>query len=627
MTDHTEPAREEPFAVTLHRRTLLRGGLLGGLGLAAAALIGCGGDDDDDDTGATTTTTTTTTQATATAGDDADDDVSAVAETEEDVEAEDTVATIKRATGFTTAAGRFVPWQIDEPDTPPKFGGTLVQRFTFDPGPLDPAIAAAGGTMTGVNLIYNRLIGVYSGWDSDPYARNDLVPELAESWEISADGLTYTFHVQPGTKFQNVAPVNGRELTAQDVKYSFDRYSETGSPHRSNFAHVTSIEAPDNATVVIKLRQPTPDFIFPLSTPFSTVHGPELVDSGEILTKGIGTGPMILEDWTGGVGGAFNKNPDYFRGPVKIDRFELPFVLDLAAAEAQFRVGRHDFGLSAATSDDLEKILDTNPDTQYFGNPLFSSTLALTFNMDLPRWEDVRIRRALSLAYDRDEMLDIIYSGAGVILPQMDWRFFWEEEPTPESGVLGNWWRYDPAEAKKLLDAAGASDLEFEMMYYNYSNTSNSLPNEVWLDQFSRVGIKLNLSSRDYNEYNSQWTTRSGTTDTYDGWVAQLAYPDHYVYGINHSESSGNRNRINDPQIDAWAEKHQVENDPETRTELARNVWHRVLDQVYRITKANGYSAVLQQPWVRALRYARSPGSGHMYLDTGYEAYNTWLDK
>ena len=125
--------------------------------------------------------------------------------------------------------------------------------------------------MTGVNLIYNRLIGVYSGWDSDPYARNDLVPELAESWEISEDGLTYTFHVQEGIKFQNVAPVNGRVLTAHDAKFSFDRYSEKGSPHRSNFLHVTSIEAADDATLVITLKQPTPDFIFPLATAFSTV--------------------------------------------------------------------------------------------------------------------------------------------------------------------------------------------------------------------------------------------------------------------------------------------------------------------------------------------------------------------
>ena len=620
MTDDHDATRHDPFGITIDRRVLLRGGLLGGLGLAAAALIGCGGGDDDDDD---TSTTTTTTQAATTDSDGA----AKVAETEATVEAEDTVATIKRATGFTTTAGRFVPWQIEEPDTPPKFGGTLVQRFTFDPGPLDPAIAAAGGTMTGVNAVYNRVLGVYSGWDSDPYARNELVPELAESWETSEDGLAYTFHFRPGVKFQNVAPVNGRELTARDAKFSFDRYAKTGSPHRSNFLHVTSIEAPDDATLVTRLKQPTPDFIFPLAAAYSTVHGPELVDSGEIITRAIGTGPMILDFWRGGDGGAFDKNPDYFRGPVKIDRWELPFVLDLAAAEAQFRVGRHDYGIYAQTSDDIEKIVETNPDTQYFANPLFVGGLALTFNMDLPRWDDVRIRRALSLAYDREEMIDIIYSGAGVVLPQMDWRFFWEEEPTAESGVLGNWWRHDPAEAKKLLDAAGASDLEFEMMYYNYSNVSNSLPNEVWLDQFSRIGIKLKLSSRDYNEYNSQWTTRSGTVDTYDGWASQAAFADHFVYGLNHSESSGNRNRINDPVIDAWAAQHQVELDPEVRLELARNVWHRVLDQVWRITKGSGYTAQLQQPWVRGLRYSRGPGSGHSYLDTGYEAYNTWLDK
>ena len=616
MTDRTEPTREEPFALTLHRRTLIRGGLLGGLGLAAAALIGCGGDDDDDDT-------TAVAPATQVAADDKDE-AAAPAET---VEAEDTVATIERANGYTSEAGRFVPFQIEEPATAPKFGGTLVHRFTFDPGPLDPAIAIAGGTMTGVNAVYNRLLGVYSGADSDPYARNDLVPELAESWETSEDGLAYTFHLRPGVKFQNIEPLNGRALVAGDAKFSFDRYSETGSPHRSNFLLVSTIEAVDDATLVITLQQPTPDFIFPLATAYSTVHGPELADSGEMLTKAVGTGPMILDYWTGGVGGAFDKNPDYWRGPVKIDRWELPFTLDLAAAEAQFRVGRHDYGLTSETSDDLEKILETNPDTQYFANPLFVGGLALTFNMDLPRWDDVRIRRALSLAYDRQEMLDIIYSGAGIVLPQMDWRFFWEDEPTQESGVLGEWWRHDPDEAKKLLDAAGASDLEFEMMYYNYSNTLNSAPNEVWLDQFSRIGVKLKLSSRDYTEYNSQWTTRSGTTDTYDGWASNAAFTDHFVYGLNHSESSGNRNRINDPQIDTWAAQHQVELDPEVRLELARNVWHRVLDQVYRIPKPSGYRANLLQPWVHGVRYSRGAGSGHHYLDTGYEAFNAWLDK
>ena len=629
MTENRDDTRDIPFAFTVTRRTLLRGGILGGVGLAAAALIGCGGDDDDDDDADTgsageTAAVATATQAAA-AADDGDD--SATPEPTATVEVAGAVAQTARSEGFTYESGRFVPFQIQEPDKPAKSGGTLVQRFTFDPGPLDAAVAAAGGTMTGVNVVYSRLLGVYSEWDSDPYARNELVPELADAWEISEDGLTYTFHLRPGVKFHNIAPLNGRELVAGDVKYSYDRYSETGSPHRSYFLQVASIDAPDDATLVITVKQPTPDFIFPLSTPYTTVHGPELVDSGDIGLKAIGTGPMILDYWTSGVGGAFDKNPDYFRKEVKIDRWELPFVLDLGAAEAQFRVGRHDYGLSAATSDDLEKILETNPDTQYFGNPLFASTFALNFNLDLPKWQDERIRRGISLAYDRDEMLAIMYSGAGVILPQMDWRYFWEDEPSPDTGVLGNWWRYDPDEASKLLAAAGASDLEFEMMYYNYSNVSNSLPNEVLLDQFRRIGVTIRLSGVDYTEFNSQWTTRSGETDTYDGWASFSPTADHFVYGLNHSESSGNRNRINDPEIDVWAAQHQVELDPEARTELARKVWNKVLDQMYRIEKASGYSALLQQPWVRELRYARAIGTGHSYLDTGYEAANVWLDK
>ncbi|MCY4616465.1 MAG: hypothetical protein OXC71_08770, partial [Chloroflexi bacterium] len=74
-------------------------------------------------------------------------------------------------------------------------------------------------------------------------------------------------------------------------------------------------------------------------------------------------------------------------------------------------------------------------------------------------------------------------------------------------------------------------------------------------------------------------------------------------------------------------EQHQVELDPDTRTELARNVWNKVLDQMYRIEKPSGYAAYLQQPWLRGVRYIRPIGSGHFYLDTGYEAFNAWIDK
>ena len=614
MTDARDLEQQERFAFTVSRRTVLRGGLLGGAGLAAAALIGCGDDDDDDEDGGDSA------EATATA---APDGTATAVATEV---AEETRAPGQYNDGYVTAEGRFVPYNFEEPAGPPKKGGTLIWRYTFNPGPLDPVATGAGGTNTAINLVYNRVLGVYNQADSDPYAMNELIPELAESWETSQDGLTYTFHIRSGVKFQNIAPVNGRELTAEDVRFSWERY-RSGGAHRSNFSNVSSIETPDASTVVITLAEVQPDFIVPLSGAFSTIHPRELVDAGEMETKAIGTGPMILDHWTNGEGGAFDKNPEYFLADVNIDRLEVPYVLDVAAATAQFRVGRHDYGLTASTGAKLEEILGTNPDTQYFGQPLFASTFALNFNMDLPRWEDERIRRGLSLAYDRQELIDIIYDGVGVVLPQMDWRYFWDEPPKLGDEVLGRWWRHDPSESKKLLDAAGAADIAFDLMFYNYSPTSNSLQNEVLLAQYQGAGINMSLQNVDYSEYNSQWTTRSGETDSYQGWASFEATAQHYVYGLNHSESSGNRNRVSDPQIDEWAAQHRVELDPDVRTELARNVWNRMQDQVYRIEMASGNGALLQQPWVHGVRASRTIGSGHFYLDTGYEATNAWLDK
>ena len=227
----------------------------------------------------------------------------------------------------------------------------------------------------------------------------------------------------------------------------------------------------------------------------------------------------------------------------------------------------------------------------------------------MPKWQDERIRRGLSLAYDRDELLDIIYSGAGIVLPQMDWRFFWEEEPSPDSGTLGKCGATTRTRRRSCSPRRARRSSSSDLVYFNYSNVSNSLQNEVLLDQFSRIGVTLHPKAVDYTEYNSQWTTRSGESESFDGWASFNPTADHFVYGLNHSESGGNRNRINDPEIDAWAAQHQVELDPETRTELARNVWNKVLDQMYRIEKTSGYSAYLQQPWVRAVRYSARPAA------------------
>ena len=170
----------------------------------------------------------------------------------------------------------------------------MLFRSTFDPGTLDPTASAAGGTLTAVNGAYDRLINVYGKADLDPYAINKLEPGLAARWETSPDGLTYTFALQTNVKFQNLPPLSSRPFVAEDAKFALNRYKTTGV-HQQYFTEVDSINAPDTKTLVVKLKRPQPDFIFPLSTAYTTIHPHELVDDGSIKSKAIGTGPMIVE--------------------------------------------------------------------------------------------------------------------------------------------------------------------------------------------------------------------------------------------------------------------------------------------------------------------------------------------
>ena len=226
-------------------------------------------------------------------------------------------------------------------------------------------------------------------------------------------------------------------------------------------------------------------------------------------------------------------------------------------------------------------------------------------NLDLPMWNDERLRRALSLAVDRDAISKVIYGSFGKIAATPDWQFFWDEEPTADSGTFGPWWRFAPDEARSLLDAAGVPDFSFDLLYYlGYGGASVV---ELLVDQLRGAGIEMRPRSVEYTEFNSQWTARKGEAHAYDGWVASGSTAEHNVHGLHHSASGANRYRIKDAQVDAWAEQHQVKLDPDTRLELARRVWERVYDQVYRIDKPTNYSAELMQPWVQRAEQLHQP--------------------
>jgi ABC-type transport system substrate-binding protein len=165
------------------------------------------------------------------------------------------------------------------------------------------------------------------------------------------------------------------------------------------------------------------------------------------------------------------------------------------------------------------------------------------------------------------------------------------------------------------------------MIYYNYSPENNSRPNEILVDQLRSAGIQFRPLSVEYSEFNSQWTTRTGDAQAYDGWLAFNPTAQHYVYGLHHSTSPGNRYRIHDAEIDAWAEQHLVELDPDSRRDIALKVWDKVHDQVYRVEKPAVQGVSVQQPWLRGLRTRGAIGSGQHYLDLQNVTRNMWVDK
>ena len=218
------------------RRTLLRGSLLGGVGLAAAALIGCGGGDDDDDEAASTAPSSGTGSSTGTSGSTTTSSTAA-----DDTDDEDDTGTGTDPTGI----GELVrddrlpyPYNFPEPNKTPVAGGVMKVAATWNFQSIDPIDSAAGGTVTIPNMVYNRLIGFTRGPAADVFVP-EIVPELAASWERSPDGLTFTFDITPGVTWQNIAPLNGRPFVAEDARFTLDRYATEGV-HKSYYLNVGS---------------------------------------------------------------------------------------------------------------------------------------------------------------------------------------------------------------------------------------------------------------------------------------------------------------------------------------------------------------------------------------------------
>src|SRR5881628_1746729 len=268
-----------------------------------------------------------------------------------------------RTPAFAAAPSKYPDW-IPASTKPPKRGGALTRASAWDPPVIDPRHTQSVGLFQFAGLTSNRLVRhPFSDEATNP---NDLTlkGDLAESWSANADHRVWTFKLRQGVKWQNVAPLKGRELTAADVKYCYEAYAKEGV-QAFTFQEIEGMETPDKYTVRIHLK--TPNTMFPqnLAEPVSIIFAREVLEEdGDLKKRMIGTGPYILKEHTRKVRVVLQRNPDYWdKGRPSIDEYVILSTPDDATRVAAFRTGQSDIIWRASVSD-VEAIRKTNPNVQ-----------------------------------------------------------------------------------------------------------------------------------------------------------------------------------------------------------------------------------------------------------------------
>ena len=532
-----------------------------------------------------------------------------------------TLMCLPLATGASVALA-----QVTAVGEQPKPGG-IVRLAEREPPNLDPHLSISFLTQNAAGLIYNGLVRLtYANEQKSP---DDLtiLPDLAERWEY-LDPTTLVFYLRQGVKFHNKPPVNGRELKAQDVKYSLERFAAK-SGFRSRFDDVERIEAVDDYTVKIITKHPFAPMLTNLATPAYNVILPREAEEqyGDFNKPeaAIGTGPFILESYERGVKLTFKKNPDFFvKGLPYLDGVEWQMTPDAAARLSLLRAGRVDFlhVHGFLQGEEAVPLQRTNPELTI---RKFRNLQQGLFYMrtDQPPFNDVRLRRALSLAINRPAWLEALHFGEECIdngpLPCVleQWRLEIKDlDPTKAKYLLG----FDREEAKRLLAEAGHPQ-GFTTPMHHYPGDLPPWPSsyELAVDELSKVGIKVELKPQEYGEYIS--TTYLGKFDKLAmGPITPFLEVDDFLYGVFYPGQPNNRGHVNDPALNEMLIAQRRELDPEKRKRIVYDIQRYLADKAYYVYIPIGLSYHVYQPHLKGF----APKIGHTMV---HRVIAAWLDK
>ncbi|HYB08740.1 MAG TPA: ABC transporter substrate-binding protein [Alphaproteobacteria bacterium] len=418
---------------------------------------------------------------------------------------------------------------------------TLVYCSEGSPENFYPAINTTGTSFdASARQIYNRLVEFKMG-------TTETEPGLAQSWDVSPDGLTYTFHLRKGVKWQttkNFKPT--RDFDADDVIFSFDRQSNKDNPYfkvtSDNHTYyndmdmpkiVKSIEKVDANTVRIVLNVPNAPFLANMAMDFASISSKEYADAmmkaGKPETvdqEPVGTGPFALESYQKDAQIRYKANPTFWRGKPKIDGLVFAITPDASVRFAKLKSGECNVMPYPAPAD-IPAMKSDPKLTVYEQAGLNIAYLA--FNTTKKPFDDKRVRQALNMAINKKAIIDAVYLGTGIPaknpIPPSMWSYNDAVKDYP----------YDPAQAKKMLADAGypngfESDLWYMPVQRPYNPNAKRIA-ELMQADLAKVGVTAKLVTYEWGEYRKRLQAGEAMMAQF-GWTGDNGDPDNFLYTL-----------------------------------------------------------------------------------------------
>ena len=450
-------------------------------------------------------------------------------------------------------------------------GGKLTV-FGDDPPTLDPALTGDTASSQYVMEIYSGLVTLNQ--------KLQIVPDIAESWEISGDGKTYTFKLRRGAKFHN-----GREVKAQDFQYSIERAADpkTGSHTADTYIgdirgvhdklagkakSLDGVKVMDDYTLSLELESPRFYFLAKMTYPTAMLVAKENVESGSNwMDKPIGTGPFKMKEWKKGERIVLSKNADFYNESAKLDEVTVL----LAGGNAMTMYENDEVDISPVGIRDIERIKD--PSHQLNKEFVVAPNLDIWyigFNVEQPPFDDSRVRQAFNHAVDKDKLIKVVLNDLhqradGIIPPGM---------PGYNPAVRGL--KFDVDRAKQLLrESKYAGNLPPITFTIPSSATTVDPVTEAIVEMWkTNMGVEVKIQQVEWATFlgdikRNPTANKKNRYQIYElGWSADYPDPQDFVYILFHSKSLDNNGAYGNPEVDKLLDQARGESNNERRLKL-----------------------------------------------------------